>query len=142
MRTYDRMPDEIILPTGEILKAVIGGTLENKPFCDVYNTFGSEERDRIIAEAKKRKLKYRTIGVLTRRLRGRYDLHQRLYRPNVWMYVETGNVFTGYKGQFQARTVNASEIMDHPTQSLSPRDYIGVDPRDEHGYVIKGDGIE
>ena len=88
MRTTYTMPDEIALLTGETLKAVIGGTLDNKPFCDVYNTFGREERERIIAEARKRKLKYRTIGVLSRRLRGRYDLHGQLYRPNVWMYVE------------------------------------------------------
>src|SRR5262245_19988930 len=88
MRTVYVMPEEIVLPTGQMLKPVIGRHFDKKRFVDGSNTIGSEERDRIIAEAKRRKLKYRTIGVLSRNLRGKYDLHRQLYRPNVWMYVQ------------------------------------------------------
>jgi hypothetical protein len=93
MRTTYVMPEQIILPTGEMLKPVIGFTLDNKPFCDglaldePWSVSG--EHDLIKAEARRRKLKYRRIGVLSRNLRGKYDLHGSLYRPNVWSYVET-----------------------------------------------------
>ncbi len=88
MRTTYNLPDVIALPSGEILKAVIGGTLDNKPFigpCDFMF-----EHEEIKREARRLKLKYRRIGVLSRTLRGKYDLHGRLYRPNVWSYVQTG----------------------------------------------------
>lgn len=90
MRTTYVMPEQIILPTGEILKPVIGGTLENKPFCKFTDWL--TEHEEIKAEARRRKLKYRRIGVLSRRLRGKYDLHGRLYRPNVWSYVQAGRI--------------------------------------------------
>jgi hypothetical protein len=82
---------EMILATGERLLPVIGGTLDNKPFYEFRPDMPwSElrEHDDIRAEARRRKLKYRRIGVLSRNLRGKYDLHRRLYRPNVWSFVE------------------------------------------------------
>lgn len=88
MRTTYNLPEEIILPTGETLKPVIGGCLANEPFCDVRETFDSEARERIIAEAKRRKLKHRVIGVLHRNLRGKLDLHGTPYRPTVWTFVQ------------------------------------------------------
>lgn len=46
------------------------------------------ERKLIIAEAKRRKLSYRLVRVLGRRLRGRFDLHGSQYRGSVWIFVE------------------------------------------------------
>ena len=90
------MPESIRLPTGEVLKPVIGGHLENKPFLtkiDVKQNgwmdrlIGSEE-EIIIAEAKQRKLKYRRVSVLSRNLRRSVDLHGRPYRPTRWVFVQ------------------------------------------------------
>lgn len=93
MRTTYNLPMEIVLPTGEILKPVIGGTLDNKPFYEFRPDipwFESLEHDDIKAKARRLRLKYRRIGVLSRNLRGKYDLHGRLYQPNVWSFVEVG----------------------------------------------------
>ena len=105
-RTY--LPDSIALPTGETLMPVIGGHLKQKPFltdpdCTKPN-WGNElldkdpcydraERKAIIAEAKRRGLKYRNVGVLSRNLRGKLDLHNQPYRPSRWVFVEvTGTI--------------------------------------------------
>lgn len=79
---------EMTLPTGEVLKPVIGGYLDMKPFVNPSGLYDTAERQVIINEARRRKLKYRVIGVLSRNLRGKYDLHGQLYRPNVWVLVE------------------------------------------------------
>ena len=88
MRTTYNLPEEIILPTGETLKPVIGGHLNHKPFVDVREKFFSEEQRAIKEQAKLQKLKCRTIGVLSRNLRGKLDLYGRPYRANVWTFVE------------------------------------------------------
>lgn len=94
-RTY--LPDEITLPTGEVLQPVIGGSLAQKPFLTTIDTtkngwanglLDSQERQLIIAEAKRRKLKYRKLNVLSRGLRGKKDLHGRSYTGNVYVFVE------------------------------------------------------
>jgi hypothetical protein len=95
------LPDEITLPGGEVLKAVIGGHLENKPFLTVEhskvdvkqngwagNLFDSQVNNLIIAEAKRLKLKYRKVAVLSRNLRKSIDLHNRPYRPSIWVFVQ------------------------------------------------------
>jgi hypothetical protein len=91
MRTAYILPTEMVLATGERLLPVIGRTLDNKPFYE-WNLDKPwsvlSEHDDIKAEARRRKLKYRRIGVLSRNLRGKYDLHGQLYRPNVWSFVE------------------------------------------------------
>jgi len=83
------LPEQIILSTGEILKPVIGGHLDNKPFVNPNGLYDTAEREVIVNEARRRKLKYRRIGVLHRNLRGKLDLHGYPYRPNVWIFVET-----------------------------------------------------
>jgi hypothetical protein len=103
---YD-LPETITLPNGAILKPVIGGHLEGKPFltADVIGVdvtqpnwgtallamdpdFYRAERKLIIAEAKRRKLKYRQVKVLSRNLRGKLDLHHRPYTGTLWVFVE------------------------------------------------------
>ncbi len=78
------LPDYITLSDGAVLKPVIGGTLEGKPF------MGDKPAttEGIIAEAKRQKRKHRMIGVLSRNLKGKNDLHGRPYTPNVWVFVE------------------------------------------------------
>lgn len=90
MRTTYNLPMEMVLPTGEILKPVIGGMLDNKPFVlpSILQVSWLAHREIIINEARRRKLKYRVIGVLSRNLRGKFDLHGQLYRPNVWVLVQ------------------------------------------------------
>lgn len=95
------LPDEIRLPTGEILMPVIGGHLGQQPFLTVEHSHvdvrqngwanglvGNQERRLIIGEAKRQKLKYRVVSVLSRELRGKLDLHQRPYTPNKWVFVQ------------------------------------------------------
>lgn len=101
------LPHEIILPTGEVLKPVIGGHLENEPFLTIEhshvdvtkNGWGNDllnldpcsfrrVRELIIAEAKRRKLKYRRVEVLSRNLRGKLDLYYRPYTATKWVFVE------------------------------------------------------
>ena len=41
--------------------------------------------------AKSKKMTYRTVKVLARNLKGRTDLHNRLYQPTVWLFVESEN---------------------------------------------------
>lgn len=91
MRTTYDLPMEMRLATGEILKPVIGGWLGNERFYRFKPSMPWSpeiEHDEIKAKARRLKLKYRRIGVLSRRLRGKYDLHGLLYRPNVWSFVE------------------------------------------------------
>ena len=98
----DDLPDEIKLPTGETLKCVIGGHLENKPFLtkehsgvDVKengwgnNLFDSQERQLIVDEAKRQKLKYRKVSVMSRNLRGKNGLDGRPYRPSIYVFVQS-----------------------------------------------------
>lgn len=83
-RMYD-MPEEITLPGGQTLKPVIGGTLNGQPF---LSKLAACTNKNIIEKAKRDKLKYRVIGVLSRNLRGKLDLHGRPYSPSVWVFVE------------------------------------------------------
>lgn len=98
-RTY--LPDEINLPSGETLKCVIGGHLESTPFLTKEHSgvditengwanaiFDSQEREMIVNEAKRRKLKYRKVSVLSRNLRGKRDLHGSTYKPLYYVFVE------------------------------------------------------
>ena len=94
------LPDEIVLPTGETLKPVIGGHLEQKQFLpeatgngwlgrlseggDIHRTYDKL----VIREARKRGLKYRRVTVLSRNLRGKLDLYHRPYTGTNWVFVE------------------------------------------------------
>jgi hypothetical protein len=101
------LPDSITLPDGAQLFPVIGGHLQNKPFLTLEHSgvdvakngwlsglldsrpdIDRAERDLIIAEAKRRGLKYRRVSVLSRRLRRALDLYHRPYRPTFWVFVE------------------------------------------------------
>lgn len=104
-RTY--LPDEIVLPCGAVLKAIIGGhyrgqqvpflTVENSGIDVTKNGWMDQisdpdpergERKAIIKEAKMRGLKYRQVAVLSRNLRGKLDLHGRHYQSTKWVFVE------------------------------------------------------
>lgn len=76
------LPDFITLPDGTVLYPVIGGCLKQQPFTTATS------RKAIAAEAKRRKLKYRRVEVLSRNLRGELDLHRQPYRPTTWIFVE------------------------------------------------------
>lgn len=76
------VPEFITLPDGTILYPVIGGCLKEQPFTTPTS------RDAIAAEARRRKLKYRRVEVLSRNLRGKLDLHRKPYRPTKWIFVE------------------------------------------------------
>lgn len=95
------LPDEILLPSGETLRPVIGGHLNNVPFLTAVNSgvdvtqngwanglTEHQERQLIIQEADRRKLRYRTVKVLSRGLRGKRDLHGSLYRPSIFIFVQ------------------------------------------------------
>ena len=93
------LPDELILPGGAILKPVIGGHLNGKRFNPEDNRamaendgtatfFEHRHNNAAIAEAKRQGLKYRKLGVLGRRLRGKNDLHGRPYTANTYIFVE------------------------------------------------------
>lgn len=101
MITRTSLPDEIVLPTGETLKPVIGGHLGQQPFIteiDVTRNGWADQindpdilrgvRNLVIREAKRRKLKYRQVAVLSRNLRRSLDLHYRPYQPTKWVFVE------------------------------------------------------
>ena len=93
------MPDEIRLRTGEVLKPVIGGHLETKPFLtqvDVTkNGWGMgllelQINNMIVEEAKRRKLKYRRVMVYPRKnLRAQRDIRGRPYFTLEWVFVES-----------------------------------------------------
>lgn len=82
------------------LYPVIGGHLRNSPFLTLAhsgvdvtkNGWGNEilgsVNNLIVAEAKRRKLRYRRVEVLSRGLRGKRDLHGDTYRPTKWVFVE------------------------------------------------------
>lgn len=76
------LPDFITLPDGTMLHPVIGGYLKQQRFTTATS------RDAIAAEAKRRKLKYRRVEVLSRNLRGKLDLHRQPYTPTKWIFVE------------------------------------------------------
>ncbi len=97
------LPERITLPGGEVLKPVIGGHLEQKPFLtevdvtkngwlsqlmDTEPDVERAERKLIIREAKRQGLKYRQVSVLARGLRGRLDLHGRSYTGSKWVFVQ------------------------------------------------------
>lgn len=101
------LPDEITLPCGAVLKAIIGGHYsgQQQPFLTVENTgidvtkngwldqisdpdLERGQRNAIIKEAKARGLKYRLVSVLSRNLRGKLDLHRRPYTGSIWVFVE------------------------------------------------------
>jgi hypothetical protein len=76
------LPEFITLADGTVLYPVIGGYLKQQRFTTATS------RDAIAAEAKRRKLKYRRVEVLSRNLRGKLDLHRQPYRPTKWIFVE------------------------------------------------------
>ena len=76
------LPEFITLPDGTVLYPVIGGSLKQQPFTKATS------RRAIAAEAKRRRLKYRRVEVLSRELRGKLDLHRQPYRPTTWIFVE------------------------------------------------------
>ena len=76
------LPEFITLTDGTVLYPVIGGYLKQQRFTTATS------RDTIAAEAKRRKLKYRRVEVLSRNLRGKLDLHRRPYTPTKWIFVE------------------------------------------------------
>ena len=76
------LPDSITLRDGTVLYPVIGGFLKEQRFTTATS------RDAIATEAKRRKLKYRRVEVLSRNLRGKLDLHRQPYRPTKWIFVE------------------------------------------------------
>lgn len=76
------LPTFIRLPNGTILYPVIGGCLKQQPFTTATS------RETTAAEAKRRKLKYRRVEVLSRNLRGKLDLHRKPYKPTSWIFVE------------------------------------------------------
>jgi len=83
------LPDYVQLPDGQMLYPVIGGHLRNEPFFDALApSCSADGRKAIIAEAKRRKLRYRTVKVLGRKLRGKLDLNRRPYEPTCWVFVE------------------------------------------------------
>lgn len=105
------LPEEIVLPGGLKLKPVIGGHLDGKPFLtkefsgvDVTQNgwasdiprlaggFFESENALIKAEARRRKLAYRSVAVISRRLRRSLDLHGRPYQPSRYVFVEVSNV--------------------------------------------------
>lgn len=91
------LPDSITLPTGEVLKPVIGGHLEQKPFLTIVDVTKNgwladlpiNVNDAIVDEAKRQKLKYRRVAILSSNLRGKLDLHYRPYTPTNWVFVQT-----------------------------------------------------
>ena len=95
------LPDSIVLPTGETLKPVIGGYLDLKPFLTVegagvdvtksgwgINLHPIQEEKEIIAEARRQRLKYRKVAILSRGLRGKLDLYGSPYRSTIWVFVQ------------------------------------------------------
>lgn len=84
---YD-LPESITLPTGELLKPVIGGHLNQKPFAPNLDASVILNRNGIAKIAKAKGLKYRMVSVLSRNLRGKIDLHGRPYGPTYWCFVE------------------------------------------------------
>jgi hypothetical protein len=108
MKNLCNLPDSITLPSGEVLKPVIGGHLDGKPFLTIGGSgvdcakpnWGTEllksdpdfyedgENKAIIREAKHWKLKYRKVCILSRGLRGKRDLHGSNYRGTKWVFVE------------------------------------------------------
>lgn len=92
------LPDQITLPSGAVLKPLIGGHVDGKWFFEhecsngwfmrFYDGRKSLEYKAAIALCKKRKLKYRFVSVLSRRLRGKQDIHGRNYSGNTWMFIE------------------------------------------------------
>lgn len=80
LKTY--LPEFIRLPDGTILYPVIGGCLKQQPFTT------ARSHEAIAAEAKRRKLKYRRVEILSRNLRGKLDLHRHPYKPTKWIFVE------------------------------------------------------
>jgi len=104
MITKTILPDSITLPCGAVLYPVIGGHIKQEPFLTMEGSgvdvrsngwlaglpghYPENESRAIIAEAKKRKLKYRRVSVLSRNLRGKFDLHHRPYTGSQWVFVE------------------------------------------------------
>lgn len=72
MKLYNHLPDTITLKTGEVLKPYVGGL----PYLESVRKF------------KNAGLKFRTIQVLSKGLRGKTDLHRNEYRPSKWLFVE------------------------------------------------------
>lgn len=81
LKTY--LPESITLPDGTELYPVIGGHVKQQMFYTAPTSISA-----LIAEARRRKLKYRRVEVLHRNLRGKLDLHGQPYRSTKWVFVE------------------------------------------------------
>ncbi len=98
IRKYD-LPGNIKLKCGAVLFPVFGGYIGSIKFLPMAGENGwlgkqiNSHEALVVEEAKKRKLKYRMVSVLSRNLRGKTDLHHRPYRPNIYVFVEVKKQF-------------------------------------------------
>lgn len=76
LKTY--LPDKIILEDDIVLRPVIPNT--------------REEIGHAWARIQASGLRYRTVKVLARNLRGKTDLHGNPYQPTEWLFVEDREV--------------------------------------------------
>ena len=75
LRTY--LPDQIELPDGTVLNKKIS-----------YVPGIGDTKRAIIEKIKSKGGKYRLVKVFGRRLRGKFDLHGRPYRPTTWILTD------------------------------------------------------
>ena len=76
MKTYNNLPDYIALADGAVLKPVIGGMLNGKPFIARVSVNEELNQERIVEQAKRLKLKHRRVGVKAR------------YQPSIYIFVQ------------------------------------------------------
>ena len=69
MRVYNNLPEKIVSKGKTFLLDAFNSALQNKPT----------------------ELKYRTVYVLHRNLRGKTDLHGQPYKPHMFIFVEKIN---------------------------------------------------
>ncbi len=72
MRILCNLPDEIVLKSGVVLS--------------IRTSTWPGNLTSIKNRAKAAKLNYRVIGVLSRNLKGKNDLHGRPYEPSMWLF--------------------------------------------------------
>lgn len=70
------------------------------------------DADQARAYAKLNKLKYKTVRVMSRNLRGKRDLHGSFYRPSIWVFVEVTPISKHADHQREPATI---EPGDHST---------------------------
>lgn len=74
LKTY--LPDNLIVDGFELVP-VIGSTLS---------------RNAMINICKSNNIRYRSVDVLSKNLRGKRDLHGNFYQPSKWLFVEKNKV--------------------------------------------------